>query len=166
MGRSSPKRIRVRPFDQSGRIFHALESRSGRSDQKSDHPQPTRPRASRTGSKIRSEIGRVKQFDHRLAAKETLQNSQQFGRAPLRSTKNLYRHNSAKNATSKRPVTTSTGPTQTPSNIKKLRKSIRKQRSGSIHRHDVEAARCSPRVQSAKRSVNYTAWGRSKHSQF
>ena len=30
----APKRIRMRPPDQRGRIFHALESRSGRSDQK------------------------------------------------------------------------------------------------------------------------------------
>jgi hypothetical protein len=34
-----------------------------------------------------------------------LQNSQQFGRTPRTGVKNLYRHNSAKNATSIRPVT-------------------------------------------------------------
>jgi hypothetical protein len=42
---------------------------------------------------------------NRSTAAEALQNSQQSGRAPLRRTKNPYRHNSAKTTTSKRPVT-------------------------------------------------------------
>jgi len=113
--RSSPKRIRVRPLNQSGCIFHAPESRSGRNDPSFDHPQLTSPRASRPGSKMRSEIGQVKPFDYQLAAGETLQNSQPFGRAPLTGTKNPYRHNSAKNAKSIRPVTSDHKPRHQPS---------------------------------------------------
>jgi hypothetical protein len=95
----------VRPFDRSGRIFSCAEDSIGRSDQKSD-PSATDQANRIAGSKMRPEIGQVNTFAHRLAAGAALQNSQQFGRAPLSSTKNPYRHNSAKNATSKRPVTT------------------------------------------------------------
>src|SRR6056297_2140243 len=75
----APKRIRMRPPDQSGRIFHALESRSGRSDQKYDLSQ----RDSATASAARSEHATASwprpvndAIRNRSTATEALQNSQ------------------------------------------------------------------------------------------
>jgi len=98
----------VRPFDQSGRIFHALESRSGRSDQKLNRSLRNTATASAAWSENATKNRPRPVNDaitNRSTATEALQNSQEFGRAPLRRTKNPYRHNSAKNATSKRSVT-------------------------------------------------------------
>jgi hypothetical protein len=56
-------------------------------------------------AKLRPQFGRQQPTGLHLRSRLPLQNSQQFGRAPLRRTLNLYSHNSVKTATTIRPVT-------------------------------------------------------------